>query len=219
MKFILVLVILGCLALIGFGIAFSVNGSDGTRSAPLSPAYQQHLTDQGWNLGATDPEVKLEYYADLQSETSRLVYFTIREAMQQTSDYAQLSFKHYPLANLDKSQQAAEAAEAAGRQGKFWEMIEIIYADQPEWKNDDPAAFRKRLSGYAGSIMLKDSQFKSDLDDGSIGAVISQNIVSGNEVPVREAPAVVVNGTALERLPRTTEELVAIIQAARQPRQ
>jgi hypothetical protein len=70
-----------------------------------------------------------------------------------------LVYRHFPLVDIhDKAQLAAEAAEAAGAQGKFWEMHELLYEKYTTWA-DLPSADRKLLYRYAEQIGLTRSSF------------------------------------------------------------
>ena len=70
----------------------------------------------------------------------------IAEAYPQT---VQLVYRHFPLPSHDKARLSAEAAEAAGAQGRFWELHELLYQKQAEWANLSLAEFRKTLETYA----------------------------------------------------------------------
>lgn len=75
-------------------------------------------------------------------------------------------YRHFPLPNHPLSFLAAEATEAAGAQGKFWEMEELLFAQQQEWTGQSADAFRKTLSQYAQQIGLDVGKFDSELDQG-----------------------------------------------------
>ena len=81
-------------------------------------------------------------------------------------DDVRLVFRHFPLDIHDKAQLAAEAAEAAGAQGKFWEMDELLFAEQPNWAGLSVADFRAQLDEYAAQVELDTAQFAADLDNG-----------------------------------------------------
>ena len=67
-----------------------------------------------------------------------------------------LVYRHFPLVSIhDKAQLAAEAAEAAGAQGKFWEMHELLYERFDQWAKLSPGEFRALLDAYAAEIVHK----------------------------------------------------------------
>ena len=63
----------------------------------------------------------------------------------------QIVYRHFPLPSHAKSFWRAEAAEAAGAQGKFWEMEELLFKNQETWTGQSEAEFRKTLSQYAAT--------------------------------------------------------------------
>ena len=84
----------------------------------------------------------------------------------QYPDDVRLVYRHFPLDSHDKARLAAEAAEAAGAQGKFWEMDELLFAEQANWAGLSVAEFRARLDEYAARLEIDTAQFAADLDGG-----------------------------------------------------
>jgi cyclophilin family peptidyl-prolyl cis-trans isomerase len=82
----------------------------------------------------------------------------------------QIAYRHFPLPSHSLALLGTEAAEAAGAQGKFWEMEEEIYAAQETWSGQSEADFRQTLTGFAEKIGLDVKQFNSDLDSGKYKA-------------------------------------------------
>ena len=85
-----------------------------------------------------------------------------------------MAYRHFPLTEIhDKAQISAEAAEAAGAQGKFWEMHDLLFETHEFWKDLSVDDFRARLSEYAGLIGLDAQQFDADLDSGKFTAKVT----------------------------------------------
>jgi cyclophilin family peptidyl-prolyl cis-trans isomerase len=72
-------------------------------------------------------------------------------------DDLKLVFRHFVQADNDKSLMAAQAAEAAGDQGLFWPMHDLLFAEQAQWRSFQPAEFRAKLSEYAQRLNLPDA--------------------------------------------------------------
>jgi len=78
-----------------------------------------------------------------------------------------LVYRHFPLTEIhDKAQLSAEASEAAGVQGKFWEMHDLLFEEHDAWASVSVGDFRDRLNEYAGRIGLDVEQFDADLNAG-----------------------------------------------------
>jgi cyclophilin family peptidyl-prolyl cis-trans isomerase len=85
-----------------------------------------------------------------------------------------LAYRHFPLTEIhDKAQMSAEASEAAGAQGKFWEMHDLLFATFEEWSEISPDQFRAKLNDYARQIGLDVEQFATDLDGGKFTAKVN----------------------------------------------
>ncbi len=214
MKTAIVLTVLFCAALIGGAVFFAVNqGSGGPRIIAFDPAYTTRSEKGFWARGAAEPKVVITEYGDFQCPGCRAMYPLIHQAVEQNSETVQLNFRNYPLVTIhDKAKLAAEAAEAAGRQGKFWEMHNLLYSRQDDWSTISPVVFRKRLEEYATSANLNLDQFKRDLNDNTIDDEINEDVVAGNELRVSSTPTLFINGKKLDSLPSSVDQLNQLIQ-------
>ncbi len=86
---------------------------------------------------------------------------------ESNADDVRIVYRHFPLITIhDKAQIASEASEAAGAQGKFWEMHNILYERQQEWSSIPKDNIVDTLVGYANTIEVSDlDQFRSDLEN------------------------------------------------------
>ena len=97
-------------------------------------------------------------------------------------------YRHFPLRSIHPhAQAAAEAAEAAGRQDRFWEMHDILFRNQARLEAAD-------LRRYAGRLSLDLERFDSDLADPAVGARIERDIESGLRSEVDGTPALFIDG-------------------------
>lgn len=103
-------------------------------------------------------------------------------------------FRQFPLLGLnDKTLIAAEAAEAAGAQGRFWEMHDLLYERQREWASLAPEAFAGRLAGWASEIGLEVAAFVADLNGGAHRDKVLADYNAALALGVPGAPTLVVN--------------------------
>jgi protein-disulfide isomerase len=224
MKAVIIATVVFCLALIGLGIYFSVQtDSSGPRDIPIDPAYTQRVKAGGWVKGATNPKVTVVEYEDFQCPVCGVEYPIVAAAFEATKSYTQLTFREYPLSYHNKSTQAAYAAEAAGRQGKFWQMYQLIYVHQNDWTDQTPSQFASTLESYAQAIQLNMDQYRKDIQDPTIQDVINSDIQQGNNYSYNDngnilkltgTPTLIINGKILQNLPQDSASLIQIIQQA-----
>lgn len=112
----------------------------------------------------------------------------------------ELVFRHFPLREIHaNAQAAAEAAEAAARQDRFWELGHVLFRNQLRLEAAD-------LRRYAERIGLDLEQFKRDLADAAIGPRIERDIESGVASGVDGTPSLFVDGRRYSG-PRDAESL------------
>ncbi len=107
----------------------------------------------------------------------------------------QTVYRHFPLPSHPLSFLAAEAAEAAGAQGKFWEMEETIFANQASFVNQSEADFRKTLDQFAQKIGLDVQQFDSELDSGKYKAKVQAAQDLAMQLGLGGTPFLLINGS------------------------
>jgi cyclophilin family peptidyl-prolyl cis-trans isomerase len=107
----------------------------------------------------------------------------------------QIVYRHFPLPSHDKAFLAAEATEAAAAQGKFWEMEELLMAQQDEWSSQADADFRKTLSQYAQEIGLDVKQFDEELDGGKHRATVKAAQDLALQLQIPGTPFLLLNGS------------------------
>ncbi len=104
-------------------------------------------------------------------------------------------YRHFPLDGHDKAQLAAEAAEAAGAQDKFWEMDELLFAEQSLWTGLSAADFRLKLTEYATRIGLDEARFAADLDGGAFTAKVRAAFDAATNITLPDGSVTSLPGT------------------------
>lgn len=131
-------------------------------------------------------------------------------------DDVRLVYRHFPLPNHDKARLAAEASEAAGAQGKFWEMHDLLFERHSEWVSASVDDFRRMLAGYAAEIDLDAEQFAADVDGGTFADKIeaafqSATTIGGSGLPY--TPFLIINDLPLDdSIPRDFWVFDAIVK-------
>jgi protein-disulfide isomerase len=103
-----------------------------------------------------------------------------------------LTLKNYPLPNHDYAKKAAIAALATHRQGKYWEMHDLIFAD---YKQLNDAKFKE----FAVTLKLDMDQFDSDRADQKIQSKVDNDMREGKQAGVRGTPTIFINGKLLRQ--------------------
>jgi protein-disulfide isomerase len=153
----------------------------------VSASMQDHL--QG-RLNAT---VLVVMYGDYQCPQSAIVYRLIKAIQQQLNislgeDYLCFIFRHFPQIHIHPhAQHAAEAAEAAAIQGRFWSMHDMLFTHSQELGNG-------YLVEYANNLGLDISRFLQDISKQVHVNRINQDLESGYKSGVTVAPALFING-------------------------
>lgn len=171
------------------------------------------VTDADWYEGNKDASVTLVEYSDFQCPTCAAYFPLTRSLLETYGDRVKLVYRHYPITQLHKNAQlAAQAAEAAGVQGKFFLMHDLLFGNQESWENEtDPT---NTFISYATSMGLDIPTFTADLKSEAVADAIREDVNSGNASGVAGTPTFFINGVALTRNPQGFEPFKALIDAA-----
>ena len=218
MKTVGFIVALLCFGLIGVGYYFASQdqGNSSARIIPMDDSVTQRVTVGGWVQGSLKPSVTVIEYADFQCDGCRSLYPVLNQSIAATSSFAQFQFRQYPITSEDKDELAAIASEAAGRQGKFWDYHDLLYARLSEWQKQSAATFENTLLNYASILGLNSTQFNQDVLDAGIQAQINTDEQAGIKAGIKQTPTLLINGKIinLDSVP-DSNTLTKIIQNAR----
>ncbi len=155
----------------------------------------EYLTRYDHLLGDRDTAtVFLVVYSDFQCTPCAQLAPVLRQVQAAHSQDVVLVFRHYPLMNIhDKAALAAQAAEAAARQGKFWEMHDLLFAEQSRWTGMDGAAFLRYLQDAAQRLTLDVPQFAEDLQSEEIRTMVQKAWENGVSHNLPAVPMLYVN--------------------------
>lgn len=105
------------------------------------------------------------------------------------------AFRHYPLTVIHpNAPKAAEAAECANEQDKFWEYHDVLFKNQETWSPQSSTTFADSLTDYAGQVGLDTVQFRSCLDSGKYKQKVDDDLTAGQAIQVGGTPAFFING-------------------------
>ena len=223
LPFIIILIVLG--AAVGSAMYFtrSTPGSNVTpNNAPATGSTAPNTqappvtgvagADPPHTLGSPNAPAKLEEFGDFQCPPCGLFHPILQQMHNEFGDKLQITFREFPLyPNHQHSVVAASAAEAAGMQGKFWEMHDLIYEHQNDWK--DKFDVRPIFEGYAKQIGLDVDKWKQDSASEQVARRITSDGNRGHSMGVKGTPTVFLNGREVQFENLPAEKLRPILQA------
>jgi protein-disulfide isomerase len=163
------------------------------------------------SAGMPNASVTVEEYADFQCPVCASTHPTINEIKSLYGGRIRFIFRNYPLQipAHDKAYDAAVAAEAAGTQGKFWEMQNLLFTNQAVWEKSP--AYKQLWSEYAQKIGLDVTRFQNDMAGIGAKSRVDEDLKRGRALNVNSTPTIFVNGVSVEAKDFTVGGLKAII--------
>lgn len=164
-------IILGVIAVIFVGIFYFGGNKESGNQKGSGPAATNHIK------GNTSAKVKLVEYGDFQCPVCASYYPTVEEVVEKYKDKMAFQFRHLPLTQVHQNAfAAARAAEAAGKQGKFWEMYGGLYQSQQSWSQTQSSS--AQFTAYAEQLGLDTKKFKTDFSSREVNSVINADIAA-----------------------------------------
>src|SRR5436305_14107980 len=162
--------------------------------------------------GNPNAPVTLEEFGDFQCPPcSSFATFT-EQLLKEYDSRLRIVFRNFPLPAHEHAREAALAAEAAGFQGKFWEMHDTLYREQSSWSKAPNA--RELFESYAGTLGLNMDQFKKDMDSDKARERVDSDHALGDSLGVKVTPTLFINNRPVEPQEKNPEGVRAAINAA-----
>lgn len=185
---------------------YATSGNGGANIKAIDVTSSDHIR------GTQGAKVTLVQFADFQCPACGAYEPIVRKVMEDNKGAVQLVFRHFPLTQIHQNALlAAKAAEAAGLQGKFWEMHDILFDKQAEWSK--ALNSKEIITGYAKALKLDMKKFESDMASQDVENKIRAEYTEGTRLGVQGTPTFFVNGKQIDN-PGTVEALDAIIKEA-----
>lgn len=145
--------------------------------------------------GAQSPIVTVMDYSDYQDSRSALFYEAVNQLIEEHPQEVQAVSRIFPLVAVnDKAALAAQAAEAADEQGKFWEVHDLLYKQQASWVTLSVEDFEQWIGAQASALGMDVDQFKADMKQEDIAARVQQAWNDGQKMGLPGTPLVLING-------------------------
>ena len=167
----------------------------GANPSPASRVLPQAGASNPYTRGGAAAKVTLEEFSDFQCPACGGLEPGLRRVLSDYGDRVRFTFRHFPLQMHKYAFIASRAAEAAGQQGKFWEMHDMIYDNQKEWS--EAMEPRVQFDAYATRLGLDVQRFKTDMARQDLADRISADLLRGNSLGVKGTPTLYLNGREL----------------------
>jgi protein-disulfide isomerase len=163
--------------------------------------------------GKEDSPVTITEFVDFQCEACYAYYPGVKQVKEMYKDQVRFEVRNFPITSGHQfAFQAARAAEAAARQGKFWEMHDKIFEGQKQWEQtQNPQTY---FDQYAQEIGLDMEKYKTDRDSSDVAAVINKDLADVKELGGTGTPTFAINGEKVENPGPSAEALSKMIEDA-----
>lgn len=226
-------VIIGAVLLIGSASALFLFRSKHS-STPIKVAAGKPGAEPSHIRGAANAGVTLEEFGDFQCKPCGVLAATLLKLEHDYGTRVRVVFRHFPLAMHVHALTAARAAEAAGLQGRFWGMHDLLFQNSTHWSKESPRPFRRvvpevgpnasppdpatevrsTFAGYAATLGLDVERFKKDMDTEQVKDRIKSDQERGASIGVDRTPILFIDGVQIPFSSHDEKELRGVIDAA-----
>jgi protein-disulfide isomerase len=208
-RFILIIVLL--IAAVG-GLIIFTSDNAGAPTGSGNGNTSNHLFGDG------QKGVTLVEYGDYECPACGAYYPLVKQITEKYKTDITFQFRNFPLTQLHPNAYAGHrAAEAADKQGKYWEMHDLLYEGQQTWGSSYGANQNSAIStfeGYAAQLGLDVAKFKTDYASTEVNDTINADIKAGQALKITGTPTFFIDGKKIEESPRTVEDFSKLIDDA-----
>lgn len=199
-----------------FSVLILVVGMFFINKTSSTPTVNKELTKEiltvkndDWVKGSADAPITVVEYLDFECEACRVYHTIIKQLSEEYKDKIRFVVRYFPLPGHKNSMTSAIAAEATGKQGKFWEMYDVLYEKQKDW-GEKQAADSSLFDVYATQIGLDVNKYKSDIKSQDIKDRINRDKESAISLEIQGTPTFFINGEKIPN-PKGYEDFKSII--------
>lgn len=163
-------------------------------------------------IGEGTTGVTLTEYGDFQCPACRQYFPIVQQVKAEYGDKITFQFRHFPLQGIHQNALiSARAAEAAGLQGKFFEMHDLLYENQNAWSQDSNPT--KIFEDFADQLGLDVDQFRNDMRSDAVNQTVQADLAEANNKGYSSTPTFEINGEKIEN-PRDFDGFKKLIDDA-----
>jgi protein-disulfide isomerase len=192
-------IIVGLVALLTVGSAamlYRQKAIDSAAASKLHSASPVGSSNKAVHIrGERDAPITLEEFGDFQCPPCATISPHLDDTERDYRPRLRLVFRNFPLAIHAHSTEAAYAAEAAGLQGRFWEMHDLLYKEQTNWST--AANVPTLFNSYAQMLGLDVDRFKTDMQSPAVKKAVEADQRDGTARGVTSTPTVFLNGVLI----------------------
>lgn len=164
-----------------------------------------------WVRGNKDAAVTIFEFSDFQCPACAAYAPIVKKVVDEYQGKVKEVYRYFPLTSIHpNSIPAAKAAEAAGRQGKFWEMADVLFTKQQDWAGSNGAA--GIFEGYAKDLSLNVDKFKQDVKDPETEKRINVDANEASKLNLQGTPSFYINGKYVD-IPGSYTNFKALIDS------
>ena len=178
------------------GGVFLLNKSITTPTATITTDNSKLIRDDSYQTATDSAKVNLVEFGDYQCPACASAHQIVKSVITPEVNFV---FRHFPLPLHKNATIASLAAEAAGVQGKYWEMHNLLYEDQNSWSGSDNP--KDTLLGYAGKIQLDINKFSQDIESPQLKSKVERDRLDGISLGINATPTFFINGKKLQGIP------------------
>lgn len=200
------------ISILTLGILWGVwKGLDTSASKAQKPVDLK-ITASDWQKGSASASATLVEYSDFQCPACKAYAPVVEQLIKNNSDKVHFIYRHYPLPQHQHAKLAAYYAEAAGMQGKFFDMHDKLFVGQNDWeKSDKPEDIFLK---YAQELKLDIKKLQKDTVSETVKARIENHIMSGTAANINATPTFFLNGKKIAS-PQSLEAFEQLIKESR----
>lgn len=197
-------IIFGIICVVVLGVLVYFSGKNKVDIGNVNTNTILGATAQSGNIadhvfGKKDSKVILTEYGDFQCPGCGGAHPTVRKLTEKYEGQIAFVFRNFPIASKHPNARAAAAAvEAAGLQGKYWQMHNMVFESQSSWENLGSDKRTDFFVDYAKQLHLDESKFKTDMESPDVSKKINYDQALGKKASVEATPTFFLNGKKLD---------------------